>query len=161
LMVVAAIGILAKGYSIAGIINAQSAGWFVALNPIGFVVFFIALLVEIERPPFDMREADSELIAGWLTDVSAPYYALALFLDYTKVFLGSLLTAMLFFGGWMGPVLPPIVWLLLKGFIIAFFIIIVRATMVRTKLNGLLRFGWLWLTPLAIVNLIITFLIFK
>jgi NADH-quinone oxidoreductase subunit H len=160
LMVLAAVGVLAGGYNIAGIVEAQANNWFVVLSPIGFLVFFAAMLVEMERPPFDMREADSELIAGWLTDMSAPYYALALFLDYTKVFLGSLLIAILFFGGWLGPVLPPVVWLMLKGFVIAFFVTLIRATFMRTRIDGLLRFGWLWLTPLAIVNLIITFLIF-
>lgn len=160
LIVIATIGALSGGYNIAAIIGAQANGWFVLATPIGFAIFFIVMLVELERPPFDLREADSELIAGWLTDVSSPFYSLALFLDYTKVLLGSLLIAILFFGGWLGPVLPPVVWLLLKGFIIAFFIIIIRATTMRMRMDGLLRLGWLWLVPLSVVNLIITYLIF-
>lgn len=160
ILVLAAVGALANSYNIAGIIGAQRQWWFVLLMPIGFAVFFIAMLAELERPPFDMREADSELIAGWLTDVSAPYYMIALFLDYTRMFLGSLLIAILFFGGWNGPVLPPVVWLLLKAFIISFFIVIVRATTVRMRIDRLLRFGWTWLLPLSLVNLIITYLIF-
>jgi len=160
LIVLATVGALAGGYNIAGIVGAQTSGWFVIASPIGFAIFFVVMLVEMERPPFDMREADSELIAGWLTDVSSPYYSLVLFLDYTKVLLGSLLTAILFFGGWLGPVLPPFVWLLLKGFVIAFFVIIIRATTMRAKMDGLLKLGWLWLVPLSVVNLIITYLIF-
>ena len=160
LIVLATVGALAGGYNIAGIVGAQAGGWFVLTMPLGFVIFFVVMLVEMERPPFDMREADSELIAGWLTDLSSPYYSLVLFLDYTKVLLGSLLVATLFFGGWLGPVLPPAVWLLLKAFVIAFFIIIIRATTMRSRLDGLLRFGWLWLVPLSVVNLIITFLLF-
>jgi NADH-quinone oxidoreductase subunit H len=159
-VVLASVGALAGSYNIVEMINAQSGGWFVLLMPIGFIVFFIVMLAEMERPPFDVREADSELIAGWLTDVSAPYYTLVLFLDYTKVFLGSLIIAILFFGGWLGPVLPPVMWLILKTFIISFFIMIVRATTVRIKIDGLLRFGWLWLMPLSLLNLIITYLLF-
>ncbi len=159
IIVLATIGAVANGYNIVGIINAQTPLWFVIVMPIGFIIFFIAMLAELERPPFDMREADSELIAGWLTDVSAPYYTLALFLDYTRMFLGSLLIAILFFGGWQGPVLPPAFWLVLKAFIISFFIVIVRATTVRMRIDRLLRFGWVVLLPLALLNLIITYLI--
>ena len=160
ILVLASVGALANSYNIAGIIGAQSQWWFVLMMPIGFVVFFIAMLAEMERPPFDMREADSELIAGWLTDVSAPYYTLALFLDYTRMFLGSLLIAILFFGGWNGPMLPPIFWLLLKTFLISFFIVIVRATTVRMRVDRLLRFGWVWLLPLSVLNLIVTYILF-
>ncbi len=160
LLVLAAVGALAGSYNIASIISAQNNYWFAVMMPIGFVIFFIAMLAEVERPPFDMREADNELIAGWLTDVSAPYYTLALFLDYSRMFLGSLLIVILFLGGWNGPLLPPIVWLLLKCFIVAFFIIVIRATTVRMRIDKLLRFGWIWLMPLALLNLIITYLIF-
>lgn len=160
LLVLAAVGTIANGYNIAGIIDAQAKGWFVLLMPLGFVVFFVVMLVELERLPFDMREADSELVAGWLTDVSAPYFGLALLLDYTRMFLGSLLIAILFLGGWLGPILPPIVWLILKCFIVSFFIVIIRATSIRMRIDSLLRFGWLWLLPLSLLNLIITYLIF-
>ncbi len=160
IFVIAAVGVLANGYSISGIIGAQSQWWFVVLMPIGFVVFFVVMLAEMERPPFDIREADNELIAGWLTDVSAPYYTLALFLDYSRMFLGSLLISIIFFGGWSGPFLPPVVWLLLKTFIISFFIMIIRATTVRMRIDRLLRFGWTWLLPLSLLNLILTYLLF-
>ncbi len=158
-LVVATTAALTGSYSLNGIVGAQSQLWYVVLMPIGFVIFFIAMLAELERPPFDMREADSELIAGWLTDVSPPYYMLALFLDYSRMLLGSMLIAILFFGGWNGPVLPPIVWLLIKVFAIAFFIMIVRVTMVRMRIDRLLRFGWLILLPLAFVNLIVTYVL--
>jgi NADH-quinone oxidoreductase subunit H len=160
IFVIAAVGALANGYNIAGIVNAQSKWWFIVLMPVGFVVFFIAMLAELERTPFDIREADNELIAGWLTDVSAPYYTLALFLDYTRMFLGSLLIAIIFLGGWSGPLLPPVVWLLLKAFIVSFFIMIIRATMVRMRIDRLLRFGWIWLLPLSLLNLILTYVVF-
>ena len=160
IIVFASIALLSKGFNIAGIITAQSGTWFVWLMPIGFVVFFIAMLAELERPPFDFLDADSELIAGWLTDYSAPYYALALFLDYTRMLFGSLIIAILFFGGWSGPILPPIIWLLIKAVIISLFIIIVRTTLVRMRIDRMLRFGWIWMLPLSLVNLIITYMVF-
>ncbi|MCL5430273.1 MAG: NADH-quinone oxidoreductase subunit H [Candidatus Marsarchaeota archaeon] len=157
-LVVAAVALAANGYSFFDIVNAQSNLWFVALMPIGFVVFFVALLGELERPPFDLREADSELIAGWLTDVSAPYYGLVLLLDYTRMFVGSLLVAILFFGGWLGPsFIPQFGWLLIKAVIIALVVIIIRATTVRMRMDRLLKLGWDYLMPLSVVNLLITF----
>lgn len=159
IFVIATAGALANGYNLAGIVSAQNQWWFIVLMPIGFIVFFIAMLAELERTPFDIREADNELIAGWLTDVSAPYYTLALFLDYTRMFLGSLLIAIIFLGGWNGPLLPPVVWLLLKAFLVSFFITIVRATMVRMRIDRLLHFGWIWLLPLSLLNLILTYVI--
>lgn len=160
LLVVAAVGLMANGYNLQSIVGGQSV-YYALLMPIGLAVFFIAMLAEFERPPFDLREADSELIAGWLTDVSAPYYALALFLDYARMFLGSILIAILFFGGWLGPApLPPLFWLIAKAFIIAVFVIMIRATAFRMRADRVLRFGWAWLIPLALINLIITYIVF-
>ncbi len=90
LLVIVAVVLLANSYSLSGIVNAQSSAWYIILMPLGFITFFVALLGELDRPPFDLREADSELIAGWLTDVSAPYYGLVLFLDYLRMFVGTL-----------------------------------------------------------------------
>ena len=157
---VAAVALYAGSFNIADIVNSQAKIPFIVLMPIGFVVFFIAMLAELERPPFDLREADSELIAGWLVDVGAPYYAVALFVDYTRMFLGSLLISLLFLGGWLGPYLPGLVWLLIKAFAVATVIVIIRATTVRMRLDRLMRFGWFWLLPLAVLNIILTFMLF-
>ncbi|MDE1847039.1 MAG: NADH-quinone oxidoreductase subunit H [Candidatus Micrarchaeota archaeon] len=156
-IVVAGVALLSGSLSFLSIVKAQSHLWFIALLPIGFVVFFIALMAELERPPFDLREADSELIAGWMTDLSAPLYAMSLYVDYTRVFLGSLLVAILFLGGWSGPVLPPLVWLMIKVVVIAVFVVIVRATTPRMRLDRIMRLGWFWLVPLSIINLAIAF----
>ena len=161
LLVIAAVAMLANSYSFSSIIAAQHTYWFALLMPIGLLIFFVVILAELERPPFDLREADSELIAGWLTDVSAPYYALMLFLDYARVFVGSLLISVLFFGGFLGPsIIPPFVWTLAKVVIIALFIMVMRATMVRMRIDRVLRLGWLYMTPLAVVNLLLTFILF-
>ena len=161
LLVVVASAMLSRGFSLYNIVQTQSNVWFALIMPIGFIIFFIVMLAEMERPPFDVREADNELIAGWLTDISAPYYALALFIDYTRVFVGSLLISLIFLGGWLGPsFLPAIFWIAIKVIIVSIAIILVRATTVRMKINNIIRNGWLYLTPLAIINIIVTFLIF-
>ncbi|MGC8676305.1 MAG: complex I subunit 1/NuoH family protein [Candidatus Micrarchaeia archaeon] len=160
LMVIASVGLISGTYNMFGIVAKQAHIWYVLLMPIGFFVLFVSMLAETERSPFDLREADSELIAGWLTDVSAPYYTLALFLDYTKVLLGSVLIAILFFGGWYGPVLPPFAWLLVKAIVIAVFVMLIRATAVRMRLDRLLKLGWFLLLPLALINLIVTYIVF-
>ena len=160
-LVVAAAAMLSGSYNIAQLITVQSTrGYFALLMPIGFVVFFIAMLAEFERPPFDIREADSELISGWLTDFSAPYYALVLFIDYTRMFLGSMLVAIIFLGGWNGPLLPGPVWLIAKAALVAVFTIIIRATTMRMRIDRMLRFGWMWLLPLSLINLVLTYIIF-
>ncbi len=160
-LVVIAAAMLSNSLSFTAIVAAQSPFWYVLLMPIGFVVFFIVLMAELERPPFDLREADSELIAGWLTDASAPYYALALFLDYIRMFVGTLLITLLFFGGWLGPsIVPAFAWLMIKVVILTVFIVLIRATSVRMRLDRILRLGWQYLTPLAMLNLLITFIIF-
>jgi NADH-quinone oxidoreductase subunit H len=129
--------------------------------PLGLIAFFISMLGELDRPPFDLREADSELIAGWLTDVSAPYYGLVLFLDYVRVLVGTLLISILFFGGWLGPsFLPGIFWLSLKVVLLSLFVIVIRTTTVRMRIDRLLRLGWSYLMPLSVVNLLVTFLLF-
>ncbi len=160
-LVIAAIAMMTSSYSFQAIVNAQSSYWYIMLMPLGFVVFFIALLGELDRPPFDLREADSELIAGWLTDVSAPYYGLVLFLDYLRMFVGALLISLLFLGGWLGPsFLPEFAWLMIKVVAISVFVIFIRATTVRMRIDRLLRLGWLYLMPLSVVNLLITFVLF-
>jgi NADH-quinone oxidoreductase subunit H len=160
ILVIAAVALLSNSYDFANIVASQSSMWYIAIMPIGFIVFFIAMLAELERPPFDLREADSELIAGWLTDVSAPYYGLVLFLDYVRMFVGSLIISVLFLGGWNGPMLPQFAWMMIKVVAVAFLIIIVRATTVRMRIDRLLRLGWTYLMPLAVVNLLISFVLF-
>ena len=161
MLVIAAIGLISKGYNLQNIIAMQSNAYYILLMPIGFAVFFIAMLAEIERPPFDLMEADSELIAGWITDMSPAYYALVLFLDYSKVFMSILLISILFLGGWSGPApIPGVVWLLIKAIIIAVIAVIIRATTFRMRIDRILRMGWLILIPLSLINLIITYIVF-
>lgn len=159
-LAIGAVALFDKSFAFTNIVAAQSASWNILIMPIGFVIFFIALLAELERPPFDLREADSELIAGWLTDVGAPLYAISLFIDYTRVFLGGLLVSLLFLGGWLGPsFLPGVVWLIIKVLIVATIVVILRATSPRMRLDRILHLGWMWLIPLAVINLFVTYLL--
>jgi NADH-quinone oxidoreductase subunit H len=162
ILVVAAVAMVSGGFSFLSIVNAQQSGlWYFIIMPIGAVLFFIVMIAETERPPFDIREADSELIAGWLTDIPAPYYSLVLLLDYIRMLAGVLLIAILFFGGWLGPsFLPPFAWLMIKVVIITLFIMVIRATTVRMRLDRLIRLGWVYMMPLAVLNLFITFVLF-
>jgi NADH-quinone oxidoreductase subunit H len=160
ILVIIAVAMVANSYSFANIITAQTNLWFVVIMPIGFVIFFIIMLAEMERPPFDLREADSELIAGWLTDVSAPYYGVILFLDYARLFTGALLISVLFLGGYLGPsIIPPFAWTLIKVVLISIFIVVVRITLIRMRIDRVLKLGWLYLTPFAVVNLLVTFVL--
>lgn len=159
IMVIASVALLARSFNLQQIINAQSSYYFALLMPIGLFVFFVAMLAEMERPPFDVREADSELVAGWLTDVSAPYFAIMLLLDYSRLFTGSLIIALLFFGGWSGPILPSVLWLVIKAMLISIFIIFIRATTLRMRIDRILRSGWLLLLPLSLINLIIAYIV--
>jgi NADH-quinone oxidoreductase subunit H len=161
ILAVISVAMLAGSFNISAIVAAQQSKWFVFMIPLGFFVFFMAMLAEMERPPFDLREADSELIAGWMTDVSAPYFCLALFLDYTRMFAGTALMALLFFGGWSGlGTMPQFASLMVKVVLLTLLIIIVRMTTVRMRIDRIIRLGWLYLMPLAVVNLLVAFVLF-
>ena len=160
IIVIATIAMVSHSFSFFSIVGAQKSVWFAALMPVGFLIFFIVMLAELERPPFDIREADSELIAGWMTDMGSPYYAIALLLDYMRVFVGSLLISLLFLGGWNGPFLPPFAWIALKVVFVALLVVVIRASTVRMRLDKLLKLGWGYLLPLAILNFMAYFFLF-
>lgn len=160
-LVIVAVSMISGGFGLFGVVGAQSHGWFALKMPIGFVIFFIVMLAELERPPFDLREADNELVAGWLTDVSAPYYGMSLLLDYMRLCLGSLLITVIFLGGWLGPsFLPPFLWTMIKLVVVSLAIMLVRVTVFRMKIDKVLKSGWGYLIPLAVINLLLTFIIF-
>lgn len=160
-LVLIAVSMLSGGFGFLGIVASQSTLWFAVKMPIGFILFFIVMLAELERPPFDLREADNELVAGWLTDVSAPYYAIALLLDYMRLCLGSLLIVVIFLGGWLGPsIVPPFIWIMAKLLVVSLVIILVRSTVFRMRIDQILKSGWAYLIPIAVFNLLLTFLIF-
>lgn len=148
--------ILAGSFNLRQIVEAQRGLWFVIPQFLGFIIFFIAGLAETHRIPFDLPEAESELVAGYHTEYSSMKFGMFFVGEYLGITLISALCATLFFGGWLGPILPPIVWFLLKMFVLICFFILIRATLPRPRYDQLMGWGWKVLLPLALLNLLVT-----
>ncbi|MGB4246349.1 MAG: NADH-quinone oxidoreductase subunit NuoH [Pseudohongiellaceae bacterium] len=148
---------LTGSFNLREIVIAQSDGWYIIPQFIGFLIFMIAGIAESHRLPFDIPEAEQEIVAGYHTEYSGMKFGMFFVGEYLGVVLISSLLVVLFFGGWLGPAfLPPIVWFLLKtAFFIAFFILL-RAAIPRPRYDQLMTYGWLFLLPLSLLNLMIT-----
>jgi len=148
--------LLAGSFSLPVIVEAQQKIWFVVPQFLGFVLFLIAGLAEMRRTPFDLPEAESELVAGYHSEYSGMKFGMFFVGEYLGVTLISAIVTVLFFGGWLGPVLPPIVWFLLKTFVFISFFILLRAALPRPRFDQLMSWGWKVMLPLALVNLVVT-----
>jgi len=148
---------LTGSFNLRDIVIAQTDGWFIIPQFIGFLIFMIAGIAESHRLPFDIPEAEQEIVAGYHTEYSGMKFGMFFVGEYLGVLLISSLLVVLFFGGWLGPAfLPPIVWFVLKtSFFIAFFILL-RAAIPRPRYDQLMTYGWLFLLPLSLLNLMIT-----
>ena len=148
---------LSGSFNLRTIVEAQEGMWFVVPQFVGFVIFLIAGVAESHRLPFDIPEAEQEICAGYHTEYSGMKFGMFFVGEYLGLVLVSSLITVLFFGGWMGPgFLPPIVWFALKsGFFIAFFILL-RAAIPRPRYDQLMSYGWLFLLPLSLINLLVT-----
>ncbi len=147
---------LAGSFNLREIVAAQRDGWFILPQFIGFVVFFIAGIAETHRLPFDLPEAESELVAGFHSEYSGMKFGMFFVGEYLAITLISALTVTLFFGGWMGPLLPPVAWFLIKTFVFICFFILLRASLPRPRYDQLMSFGWKVMLPLSLVNLVVT-----
>jgi NADH-quinone oxidoreductase subunit H len=147
---------LAGSFSLSDIVAAQADMPFVVYAPLSFLIFLISILAESRRTPFDLPEAESELVAGYHTEYSGMRFGLFFVGEYINMIVLGALTAVLFLGGWHGPWLPGVVWFLLKVGGVAFFFIWVRGTLPRLRYDQLMHFGWKVLVPLALVNLLVT-----
>jgi NADH-quinone oxidoreductase subunit H len=147
---------LAGSFSLVDIVAAQTGTPFIFVQPISFAIFFISAMAEIKRIPFDLPEAENELIAGYHTEYSGLRFGLFFLGEYvTLVTLGAL-TAVFFLGGWHGPFFPGIIWLLIKIAAVAFGMIWIRGTLPRFRSDQLMDMGWKFLTPIALVNIVVT-----
>ncbi len=157
-LILAVMGVvmLAESMKLSAIVEAQSNIWNIVTQPFAFVIFFIAMLAELNRVPFDMPEAESELVAGFNTEYSSMRFALFFLAEYANVFTWSLITVLLFFGGWAGPVLPGVVWLLAKTYAVVCLIIWMRATFPRVRVDQLMDIGWKILLPASLLNVLLT-----
>jgi len=149
--------LLAGSFSLVDIVEAQRGLWFVVPQFVGFITFFIAGIAETHRLPFDIPEAESELIAGFHSEYSGMKFGMFFVGEYLGITLISSLIVCLFFGGWLGPgFLPPLVWFVIKTFTFIGIFILLRASLPRPRYDQLMEFGWKILLPITIINLMIT-----
>ncbi len=159
-LVLAIIGvvILAGSLNLRDIVFAQQdlGVWFIIPQFFGFVIYMIAAIAELNRSPFDLPEAESELVSGYHTEYSGFRMAFFMLAEYVYAIAIAALATTLFLGGWLGPVLPGIVWFLLKMCLFMFIWFWLRATLPRVRVDQLMSFGWKVLIPLALLNIVIT-----
>jgi len=148
--------LMSGSFNMREIVLAQADGWFILPQFIGFVVFVIAGFAESHRLPFDLPEAEHEIAAGFHTEYSSMKFGMFFIGEYLGVTLISAMIVTLYFGGWMGPVLPPLVWFILKTFVFICFFILMRASLPRPRYDQLMSFGWKIMLPIALVNLLVT-----
>jgi NADH-quinone oxidoreductase subunit H len=129
---------------------------FILLQPLGFLIFFAASLAEINRSPFDLLEADSELVAGFHTEYSGMKFAMFYLVEYAEAIVMSAIITTIFLGGWRGPWLPPWLWFIIKTLIVFVVMVWIRITLPRVRIDQLMAFAWKFLLPLALINLFIT-----
>ncbi|MBX3331439.1 MAG: NADH-quinone oxidoreductase subunit NuoH [Nitrospira sp.] len=147
---------LAGSFSLTDIVEAQRGLWFIVPQFLGFIIFFIAGLAETHRAPFDVPEAEAELVAGYHAEYSGMKFGMFFVGEYLSITLLSAMIVILFFGGWHGPVLPPVLWFLLKTSVFIALIILIRGTWPRLRFDQFLSFSWKVLIPLALINLVVT-----
>lgn len=148
--------LLAGSLSLVDIVHAQRRVWFVVPQFLGFLLFLIAGLAETRRLPFDLPEAESELVAGFHSEYSGMKFGMFFVGEYLGITLISAMITILFFGGWMGPVLPPLLWFFIKTFFFLGFFILMRASLPRPRFDQLMSWAWKLMLPLALANLLVT-----
>lgn len=149
--------LLSGSFSMYTIVEAQKDMWFFIPQFLGFVIFFIAGVAETHRLPFDIPEAESELVAGFHSEYSGMKFGIFFVGEYLGIILISSITVALYFGGWLGPdFLPPLVWFCLKTFAFICFFILLRASLPRPRYDQLMEYGWKILLPLSLLNLVVT-----
>jgi len=162
----ASVILMAGSLSLGDIVNAQAGTWYgfipkwyVFIQPVGFLIFLIAGVAETNRAPFDFPEAEQELVAGYHTEYSSMTFALFFLAEYVNMVTVSAVATDLFLGGWHGPWLPEWlgwIWFLAKVFALLFFYIWMRWTLPRYRYDQLMEFGWKYLLPVAVINLLVT-----
>lgn len=156
-MSVVGVIILAGSLNLYDIVAAQENIWFIFLNPVGFIIFFISIVAEVNRVPFDLPEAETELVSGYSTEYTGIRFGMFMMAEYVNMLTMSSLATLLYLGGWNGPgFLPPIVWFLLKVALFLFVFVWLRASLPRLRYDRLMDLGWKVMLPVAIANLVLT-----
>jgi NADH-quinone oxidoreductase subunit H len=156
--------IMSGSLSMVSITEAQGGGiqnWYIWPQCVAFVIYLISAVAETNRLPFDLPEAESELVAGFFTEYSGMRFAFFFLAEYANMILVSCIATVLFLGGWQAPFeflgfVPPIVWFLLKVYSLLFFYFWIRATLPRLRYDQLMQFGWKVMIPLALANIVLT-----
>lgn len=147
---------LAGSFSLVDIVNAQAKWPYILVQPVSMLIFLISAMAESKRIPFDLPEAENELGAGYHTEYSGMRFGLFFLGEYVQMQVLGALLAVLFLGGWRGPFLPPVVWMMIKIMLVAVFMVWVRGTLPRLRYDQLMVLGWKVLVPLALVNIVAT-----
>jgi NADH-quinone oxidoreductase subunit H len=138
------------------IVASQGKVWYILLQPVAFIIFVISALAELNKSPFDLMEAEQEIVAGYHTEYSGMRFALFFMAEYANLFVMSGLGVTLFFGGWQGPILPSWMWFMLKTYAMIFFLMWLRWTLPRARIDKMMQFNWKVLIPISIANLFVT-----
>jgi NADH-quinone oxidoreductase subunit H len=147
---------LSGTFNLREIVEAQRDGWFIIPQFFGFIIFLIAVVAESRRTPLDLPEAEQELVAGFHTEYSGMKFGMFFVGEYLGITLSSAMIVTLFFGGWLGPWLPPLLWFCLKTAFGIMFFILLRGSLPRPRYDQLMAFGWKVLLPAALLNLLVT-----
>ncbi len=147
---------LAQSFQLSTIVAGQESCWFIVYQPLAFILFLISIVAESRRIPFDIPEAEGELVAGFHTEYSGLRFGLFFVGEYINIIVLGGLAATFFLGGWRGPFLPPVVWFFIKMLAFAFLVIWLRGTLPRLRYDQLMHFSWKVLTPLALLNILAT-----
>jgi len=147
---------LSRSFRLSDIVNAQADVPFIVFQPLAFVIFFISIVAECKRVPFDLPEAEGELVAGFHTEYSGMRFGLFFVGEYINIIVLGGLATTFFLGGWHGPLLPPAVWFVIKVLAFACVFIWIRGTLPRLRYDQLMHLGWKVLTPLALINILVT-----
>ncbi len=161
LVTVMSVILMVGSFKLTDIVAAQSGYWFVLTQPLAFILYIICGTAETNRAPFDIPEAESELVAGFHTEYSGMRFALFFLAEYTNMLIVAAVATVLFLGGWKGPFLPGVIWFLIKVYAVIFLMMWFRWTFPRVRFDQLITFAWKILIPLAFVNLLITALVMK
>jgi len=155
-LVLVTVALMAGSLSTVTIVNGQARLWYIVAQPVAFLVFLIAATAEVNRAPFDLVEAESELVAGYFSEYSGMRFALFQLGEYGEMFALAAMAVTLFLGGWHGPVLPPVLWFVIKLYALIFVFMWVRWTYPRIRIDQMLNFSWKVLIPVSVLNLIVT-----
>ena len=153
--------IMCNSFKMSEIIAAQSSVWYILYQPIAAIIFLVGATAETNRAPFDLVEAESELVSGFHTEYTGMRFALFFLAEYSNMFITAAMATTLFFGGWQGPVLPGLIWFMIKCYALIFGVIWVRWTFPRLRFDQLMNFAWKILIPVALLNLMITAIVVK